>query len=255
MTSRALVVAVPRPRFASLGRLPDLPGVTGDARAIADRLHRSAFDEVTVHDHGLGVAAMKAALHGLRLATAAGDLAFVYFSGHGFRRRDAAVGADEDDGWDECLVLDDDVLVDDWFRTALWPFVAPDTRWVTVADACFSASMFRGLGEDRGAADVTRLPARGSWRLDLGACQDDRRAFAFDEADAGYGLARSYATRALLDRLAAAPGATYRQLWTAVDEAARAYWRRNADVGTPTLYYSATDDRLLDSPAFAPLTW
>lgn len=92
---------------------------------------------------------------------------------------------------------------------------------MTVVDACYSGSIFR----------------------------------AIDPASRGWLGNRCYATASMLRVLAESPAATYRQLYAAVDERAREFLTTHRDVGTPTLYHSATHESLLDSPAFAPLDW
>lgn len=247
MTSRALLVGVPRP---SDHRFPAVPEVSGDVAEV--ELLLAAFDHVDARPDGCLRQEFVDAMLDLRSSTVGGDLTFVYFSGHGYSSPDPTGQGDEP--WDECLVFSDDLLNDDWFRE-FWKGIADGSRWVTFADACHSATIMLGIGVDLPTRDVTCYPADVAWRLHLAASQDEDVATVLDPDEPGYGQARSRATAAMLGELATHPAATYRQLWQAVDAAAAASIRSNVDWGRPAMSNISPDDRLLDSPAFAPLAW
>jgi hypothetical protein len=245
------VVGVPR---TTVERLPALPTVAGDAEEVAKRLQLHGFD-VWLQAQGLSIGSFGDAVVRLRDVTAPGDLGLIYFSGHGFRLSDDD-GDDWETGWDQCLVLDDGLLRDDWWRTSFWIGTQPDTKWVTCVDSCFSASIMRGLGVDLPPLPIRPVaPRQGSWRLDLAAAPADESALQLTETSDGFGRAMAWMTAQLLRTLAAGSGTTYRALWQAVEGAARGHYLANVHVPLPQLRYSATDSMLLDSPAFAALDW
>lgn len=247
MTTRALLVGVPAtadPRF------PAIPGVSGDVAQVEEAL--VGFDHVDARPGGCSRQDFVDAMLELRSSTVAGDLTVVYFSGHGYSSHDASGRGDEP--WDECLVFSDALLNDDWFRQ-YWKGIADGSRWVTFADACFSATIMLGIGVEPPVRDVAHYPSGVAWRVHLAASQDEEFAFLAEPDEPGFGLARSQATAAMLCALAASPGATYREVWRAVDAAAADALRANMDRGRPVMSNISPDDRLLDSPAFAPLRW
>lgn len=251
MTARALVVAVP---VTNVRALPALPSVTGDAEEVGDRLTSGGFD-VAAHPHGLTVDDFASKLLELRTATKPGDLGLIYFSGHGYRLPDQD-GDEWDDSWDECLVLSDGLLRDDWFRESFWPRTEPDTKWVTCTDSCFSATAMRWLGPGPPPIPIKPVePKRGSWRIDLAAAPDGEKALQLTDKSQGFGRAMAWMTARLLEHLHEAPDATYRSAWAAIERQAREYRMGGVQVPLPQLRHSATDDALLDSPAFSALDW
>lgn len=251
MTARALVVAVPKTRVRAL---PDLPSVTGDAEEVTGRLRTRGFDVVAC-PHGLTVNEFASKLLELRAATKPGDLGLLYFSGHGYRLPDHD-GDEWDDSWDECLVLSDGLLRDDWFRESFWPRTAAHTKWVTCADSCFSATAMRWLGPDPPSIPIKAVePRQGSWRIDLAAAPDGEKALQLTDKSHGFGRAMAWMTARLLEHLHDAPDATYRSTWAAIERQAREYRLGGVQVPIPQLRHSATDDALLDSTALAALDW
>ncbi|MFI5953793.1 caspase family protein [Cryptosporangium sp. NPDC051539] len=184
--------------------------------------------------------ATKAALQRelLRLAreTEPGDIAVFYFSGHGYRVRSG--GKDERDGWDEALVCEDLLLLDDWFRDTFWPNSHAGTRWVTCVDACFSQTVTYGV---TGTPDPKRVrfPAQvfsDRWRIGLAACGESERALELPPE--GRYVARGLMTDVMLQALEETPDASYTELWQAVGT----YTVSVGGLGVgppPDLYYSA----------------
>lgn len=251
MTARALVVGVPA---TSVNYLPSLKTVTGDATEVARLLGGRGVD-VWLHAGGITVESFSRSLLDLREVTAPGDMALLYFSGHGFRVPDND-GDEWDDAWDECLVLSDNLLRDDWFRDSFWPRTRPNTKWVTCIDSCFSASAVRGIGVEPPPIQILPVkPKSGSWRIDLAAAPDDEIALQLTGKAEGFGKAMGWMTVRVLEHLAASPEATYRTMWSAVQERARTYRQSGSYVPLPQLRYSATDDSLLDSRALSTLDW
>ena len=212
MTARALVVAVPNP----CGGLAPLPGTTADAGAMSKLLAGRGFDEVSLYAQGLTVDGFATQLLRLREATVADDLAVVYFAGHGYRIPDT--NGDEGDGQDECLVCSDLLLTNDWFRDAFWPNTQEGSWWVTCADTCFSATVFRGLvqvREEEIPDDVARpmrtLPTpSGAARIWLAAAGEKEQALEVAPVD---GAQYGWYSRQLFNLLSTDGDLTYRALW------------------------------------------
>ncbi|MFC6420322.1 caspase family protein [Ornithinimicrobium tianjinense] len=250
--SRAVVVGVPTTREP---HFPDLPSTTQDAVAVRNHLVQHGFS-VNVRATGCSVQQFQDAVTELRQQTRAGDLALIYFSGHGDRVEDLSPTPDEP--WDTHLILSDRRLPDDWFGEAFWPLVhaeSPGTRWVTFADACFSASALSWIDRPRTPAPV--LPrvrdTAGTTevrRLHLGAAPDSQRAPASDPVGRRY----SYVTGAFL-RAIALGGVSYREAIAAVAAEATALQVLYPGLPRPTCYENHTDGRLGTSPAFVPLSW
>ena len=96
-----------------------------------------------------------------------------------------------------------------------------------------------------------REPSHGAWQLFLGAAADDQQARVAGFGDPGFGQARSETTVAVLRQLQKEPCAMYRDLWGTLNDLAQ----QQHSPGAPGAISNATDDQLLDSPAFRPLNW
>lgn len=187
MTGRALVVAVPQP---CLG-LAELPGTRYDAADMSNLLGTRGFAEIRLHDDGVTRQQFIEELKWLRNATVADDLAVVYFAGHGYQVRDTS--GDEPDGQDECLVCSDEVLNNDWFRGEYWPHTGEGSWWVTCADTCFAANVFRVAAVDYDEETATADPVvpamkllptpSGAARIWLSAVGEEENAFEITSAD------------------------------------------------------------------------
>lgn len=281
MVSRALLVGVPT---TDVPDLPPLDGAPHDVRRIAGVLTDRGFDEIEMHPEGLDVAPFKKRLFDLRARTTDNDMALVYFSGHGFRlpTHDRA----EADGHDECLVLSDDVLADNWFRAAFW---TPDIhgRWITCADTCFGATAFleynllradehRDSGEAVHVAaeldvvtvpidilgtavtvdvpvevvDVHALRQTGIARVSLAAAGEGESAQQTTQGR----LISSWYTDRIVETIEADPATTYATLWTqlqrrwAVDRLSF-----HDPLGEPWMSSSDAARSMLSAPAFAAL--
>lgn len=64
----------------------------------------------------------------------------VYYSGHGSQVRDTS--GDEDDGYDEVMVFDDDILVDDVLAKALRECANPTCKYLLLTDCCRSGTIW-----------------------------------------------------------------------------------------------------------------
>ncbi|MFZ5431361.1 MAG: caspase family protein [Bacteroidota bacterium] len=76
----------------------------------------------------------------------ADDLLFISYSGHGTRVKD--LNNDEEDGYDEALVLYDRLFIDDEFQLC-WGKFKKGVRIFMITDSCFNGSVSR-LIEDQG---------------------------------------------------------------------------------------------------------
>jgi hypothetical protein len=240
MTARAMLVGVER---SSWGDVPRLPGVASDLAAMSNLLGHGGFAVTTLPETSLAAASVKRALAQLVTDTVAGDLAVIYFTGHGLLLHDHS--GDEQDGWDEALLCADEPIVDDWFRSNLWTLAADGARIVAIVDACHSDSATLGLRADTPPAVLPpRVAGRGFWRLILAACRDQETTVDLGSVEGG-----GVTTGALVEILTRDPGISYRDLWPEVATTVR---DRHPDtgVGTPQMLSSGPDDSLLDAPAF-----
>lgn len=264
MTARALLVGVESSR-ARPGLAP-LPGAADDARSMESLLQSRGFPrdniKVAAADE-LNAAPLKQLLLDLATATNAGDLAVFYFSGHGYRVPDGS-GDEPDDRWDECLALQDELLIDDWFRDVFWPRTQPGSKWVTCVDACYSGTSTRGIdvwfgGSDRDLIEqrrdlalrdqVAEVPGK-RWRIGLTACSDGEETLETVATNNEPGLARGAMTRAVVSNLRHSPDLTYVGLWTGVESTVAAMRRLVCWLGTPQIWSSGPDDSLRNAVAF-----
>ena len=240
--ARAVVIGVAETQFAA--RLfPRLPGVPADVRHVSELLKQRGFDVLApTTSSQLTAGAIQDALVRLIKATEKGELAVIYFSGHGYQYSD--LGKDETDFLDEAFVCSDQPLPDDWFRDSLWPKVNDGARVVAVADACHSYTIFRGIMAPP-AVDVpaTRPPeTRTYYRLLLSAAGDAEVARDLSEEEGGL------VTAAFLNFLERNPSISYRDLWSQVATSVQ-----DTSVGIPRLDSLGPDDLLLDANAFNPI--
>ncbi|MCE1198107.1 MAG: caspase family protein [Marinilabiliales bacterium] len=80
----------------------------------------------------------------------AGDLCFITYSGHGTKVRD--LNGEEEDGYDEVMVLYDRLFIDDEF-TPLWAQFAKGVRIFLLNDSCYNGTVSRFV-----AGDDTNFP-------------------------------------------------------------------------------------------------
>lgn len=271
MTVRTLLVGVAATRAPFHRALARLPGAEGDVRTARALLGDRG---VVVPDASvlLGAAAsahaVKAALHALAAATTDGDLAIFYFSGHGVGLVDAQ--GDESDGVDEALVCEDDFLLDDWFRDCLWPRARPGSSWVTVVDACCSASATQGIAPTPGrplpfgtgarqpattpqhVRPTAVRPPSGVARMVISACSDSESAL---ELNAISGRpARGLFTWSLAEELRSHPDHSYDSLERPVRDRVLAFPVGDGYAAEPSFVFHGPDDRLRYERALAAPT-
>jgi len=213
-------------------------------------------DDVDVQQHGLTVVKFKERLKQLRTSTLSGDLAVVYISGHGYRRPTS--DPREPDGYDECLVLSDDVLADNWFRAEFWPGVAASSFWMTCADTCFSATVLVGIDVFRPPEDDEIVPtpmgvlnAPTYARISLAAAGESQLA---QEIRKG-GIIEGWYTGGILQAIAATPSLDYDELWKSLDRR----WQKERVgyrmLGEPWMTSSEGAQAFVRYPAFAALDY
>jgi hypothetical protein len=136
---------------------PTAPGVRESGRRYG-RLFTEATREVpgaSVHGHTdraeLGVEGVKHHLRSALASVVPGGLFLLAVASHGDESPDLS-GEDEDN--DQCIVLDDGLLEDDWF-SSLWQS-RPDVDVVTFADACHADTVLTYI----------QAPDRAEWALE-----------------------------------------------------------------------------------------
>lgn len=124
-----------------------LQGCVNGANDMREYFKNAGFDEVTtVTDSAVTVDEFIRQVRYLFQQTEIGDLAVVYYSGHGTWTVDQ--NADENDGYDEALALYDGTLVDDQVHELIVKNVIPGSHIVFLLDSCFSGTATRGLSID-----------------------------------------------------------------------------------------------------------
>lgn len=140
--------------------IPDLPGASRDAQRFYEALTDTegfAFDPRNVcllMDAEASVERFKEVFQQALVDRASdGDVAVLFFAGHGSQTRDT--GGDESDGWDETLVLHDSRttgvsdLRDDVLHGMLGELRAKTRHVAAVFDACSSGTVTRNIGRHR----------------------------------------------------------------------------------------------------------
>jgi len=79
-----------------------------------------------------------------------GDLLFISFSGHGTRVKD--LNNDEEDGYDEVIVLYDRLFIDDEFEVC-WTWFKEKVRIFVITDSCYNGHVMRLLPLDEDISD------------------------------------------------------------------------------------------------------
>ena len=134
-----------------------LPGPSNDVKRLSALLENrygvKSSDMRIVRDSEATHEGIKAAISGWLTETVAkGDLALIYFSGHGSQLPDA--NGDEQDGKDEALVCDDvnpdnpslgQYVIDDELAVWFKGLAAKGARVVFVADCCHSGTISRDM--------------------------------------------------------------------------------------------------------------
>ncbi|HUU99052.1 MAG TPA: caspase family protein, partial [Phycisphaerae bacterium] len=118
----------------------DCPGADWDVNAVAGWCHAGLFDGVTALVNEFAQPAyLKPAFREAANSLVRDDLLVLFFSGHGGRRPD--LDGDEDDGYDETLVLWDGQLVDDVIASYLRQVPAGVRIWF-FTDSCHSGTNY-----------------------------------------------------------------------------------------------------------------
>lgn len=172
--------------------------------------------------------AVRQAIGELTRTATAGDLACIYYAGHGSQVPDH--NRDELHGEDQTWCLHDDQLIDDEIHVLLGGFVA-GVRVLVISDSCMSGTVTKGLTGERSRAaprDIAEAvyaqnrSVYGSrqatsflrTRVELLAASDMQQ-LAFESN--GHGCF----TRALLDACADAGALTYEQLFASIRQRMR----------------------------------
>lgn len=127
------------------------------------------FDEIHLLTNAAATpSGLQSAISRVAERAVAGDLVAITYSGHGTQVPDA--DGDEQDGYDEAIVLHGRVYTDDAIHGDLSVF-PPDIRVVLVSDSCHSGTVTRGLpaemlaGPDKAHPMFPRTAAVGAtWR-------------------------------------------------------------------------------------------
>jgi hypothetical protein len=80
-----------------------------------------------------------------------GDLCFISYSGHGTRVKD--LNNDEEDGYDEALVLYDRLFIDDEFQLS-WAKFKAGVKIFFINDSCYNGTVSRFIDLNKRAIDV-----------------------------------------------------------------------------------------------------
>ncbi len=130
--------------YSFIGPAASLRGCIRDAREWADLL-ADVFDFRDVHLLTDGAAtpdALQSAIARIAERAKPGDTVCLSYSGHGTRVPDA--DGDEEDGYDEAIVLSGALYTDDQLAGDLKVF-APGVKVVVIADSCHSGTVTRAL--------------------------------------------------------------------------------------------------------------
>lgn len=115
-----------------------------DALAMADLSRALGYDrQVVLLSEDALLADFRRMLAEAMAFLEAGDLLFLSFSGHGFRRFDDT--GEEADQWDESWCFYDGLLFDDEL-SMIWRSFRPGVRLVVVADCCFAGGIHKLFG-------------------------------------------------------------------------------------------------------------
>lgn len=146
-------------------RFDPLPGSNADARAMAELASCEGLLPLTLRGPEATADAVLAALRRFAEELRSGDFLFVTFSGHGSVVPDG--NRDEEDRYDETLVLYDRQLLDDELWAA-WAQFRSDVRIFVVIDSCHSgtaARMLKAVADPPVEAAAPVNPSKRSRRL------------------------------------------------------------------------------------------
>ncbi|MGQ0429428.1 MAG: caspase family protein [Gammaproteobacteria bacterium] len=196
--------------------------------------------------------------------SAPGDVAILYYSGHGSKLRDQS--RDETDGWDETLVAQDSRLpnvydiTDDEINALLAELAGKTPNITVIFDSCHSGTAARGLSTGRRIDADPRVPPPGavtarqtapdgaSDLITLGAnftLLSGSRASELSNEDLIDGQIQGAFTHSLAQALRSKSSASYREVFPEV--AARVSARFPAQ--NPQLEGSGLDSRIFGLPA------
>ena len=182
------------------------PGAVVDAKRMANLLWNSGAGEVELLVDG--GATRKKVLEKMKWA-ASGELAIIFYSGHG--GQSFSGDASEEDKKDEFMCLWDKGLLDD----DIWEVLSRGKRVVLVCDCCHSKTMFRAgdkmlqmVKRMSRSKDGAAKPRNGFKMLCWSGCPDSE--YSYGSSDGGE------LTNALLRHFK--NGMSYRELWKAVLE-------------------------------------
>jgi metacaspase-1 len=201
MSKRALLIGINEYEDPVV---PDLHGCVNDVEVMADMLTGTfGFDEVTrlVQAPATTRAGIFDGLDRLIEATGPGDVAVVYYSGHGSQAPDR--DGEEADHLDETIVPSDSGrgtvpvrdIVDDELHSHLSALAAATDRAYFLFDSCHSGSVDRGILEAPGRDHipaVRSIPPAEDPPVDPPRLRPEARAINGAESASGFGPVGAY---------------------------------------------------------------
>lgn len=234
------------------GTQNDLQGCVNDANDWCALLTGYGFETSLMLDAQATRQNIKAALDGLVVSAAPGDVVVFTYSGHGTQTLD--LDNDEGDTYDEALYVYDGKIVDDELR-AIINKIDPRATLIVISDSCFSGSVTRlipekarprfmpadGVTRERVVRQRVLLPESGMPEVLISGCSDSE--YSYDaEIDGRYnGAMTALALRVIRET----PGLTYRDFYTRL----RSYLPSSEYPQTPQLEGA---DAHKDTPLFQP---
>lgn len=126
--------------------VPELRGCESDAWAMNDIARAAGFiSDGPILNEKARFDSVIEAIESAASQLSDGDIFLFTFAGHGVRRGAQNLLGEEDDLKDESIVLHDRILLDDVFKSLLWPEFKEGVRILAVADSCHSGSTFLSL--------------------------------------------------------------------------------------------------------------
>lgn len=168
-----------------------LPNCPNDALAMQEIARQFGYNSCLLINEQADYRNMKERILWAASQLTSRDIFFLSFSGHGSQKKD--LSGEEEDGWDETLLLNDRELIDDELFE-LWVRFKPGVRIIVVLDSCHSGTAVKeGDYVNEQGFRRSRFPVQkdgdiAASGLLLSACQDHQRAFSGIERGLQYSL-------------------------------------------------------------------